>query len=403
MGVVVFEHSHTQGIGLRVSVGFLVVVIFMVTMMVVGLNYIATVNSQMKQVVETNNVKIALAEIMMQALHERALSMHSITILEDPFARDDEYMRFSRIGSEYYKARKELEARISTPEELSILVAIRELTRQTQPDVQTVVELGLRDNKSVTNKAKIFDKIRTIAIPKQRLIIEQVKKLVTLQKAQANTALQAAQSAYTNARNLMVLLGGLATLLVILISMIVTRRVTNQAHQLVQQALHDELTGLANRNLFTDRLKKAVMRGQRNAAPFSIILIDLNRFKMVNDKLGHQVGDLLLKEVARRLKQCVRKVDTVARLGGDEFVIILEPLAPQNVQQLVDKLTVVIAKPFLLAGQEISVGSSLGIATYPNHGQDCMTLIKRADAAMYEAKRNSIPYQYYDTDVVQQK
>lgn len=388
--------SHTQDISLRISFGFLLVVVFMIMMIVIGLNNIAQVNSQIKHIVETNNVKIAMANEMKSALYERALSMHSIAVLEDPFLKDEEFLRFNHLGSDYYKARIALEQLVSTPEEFSILVTIRELTRQTQPDVDGVVELGLNSSLNEDNHhTDIFEQIRTQAIPKQRLIQEQVKKLVSLQQAQANSALLKAQSAYTNARNLMVLLGTLATLLVILISSIVIRRVTRQAKQLEHQALHDELTGLANRNLFTDRLKKAVLRGQRNTAPFSIILIDLNRFKIVNDTMGHQVGDMILKEIARRLKLHVRKVDTVARLGGDEFVIILEPLAYQNVKALVEKLTAVIAEPLLLAGQEISIGSSIGIATYPTHGQDCITLIKHADAAMYEAKRSGRANLYY--------
>jgi len=388
--------SHTQGIGQRISFGFMLIVVFMIAMIVIGLSYIAQVNSQMKQIVETSNVKIEMAQVMKNALHERALSMHSIAVLEDPFIKDEEFLRFNQLGSEYFKARKAIEKLISTPEELSILVAIRELTRQTQPDVDRVVELGLGSSLSeINHHADIFKKIRTQAIPKQRLIIEQVKKLIALQQAQANTALKEAQLAYTKTKNLMLLLGSLATLVAILIASIVTRRVTQQAHQLEQQALHDELTGLANRSLFMDRLKKSISRGQRNGIGFSIVMIDLNRFKIINDTLGHQVGDLLLKEVARRLKMNVRKVDTVARLGGDEFVIVLESLSDEDVTQTVTKLTSLLAEPFLLGGEDIEIGSSMGIASYPLHGHDCETLIKRADLAMYEAKRSGIPYMHY--------
>ncbi len=368
----------------------------MVALTFVGLSHIAQVKSQMEHIVENSDVKIELAQVMHNALQERALGMHLIAVLDDEFLKDDEFMRFNHFGAEYYGARKKLEALSTTPKELAILANIRRLTRQTQPDVNAVVQLGLENS----NQQLILDKIRKQAIPKQRLISVEVAKLVSLQRSQAKAALVNAQVLYKNARNLMILLGSLAVLLGIFIAIFVVRRVMIQASVLEHQALHDDLTGLANRVLFHDRLKKAITRSQRQAVPFSIILLDLNRFKQVNDMLGHHVGDLLLQEVARRLKGYVREMDTVARLGGDEYVLILESLSPERATQLAEKLAVVIAQPFLLAGQEIDVGVSMGIVSYPVHGQDCMTLINRADAAMYEAKRKGLPYFCYTDHMV---
>jgi len=381
---------NTHKIGLPIGTGFLIMVLLMVALTLVGLSYIAQVNSRMKHIVENNNVKIALAQIMQNALLERALSMHAIAVYKDEFLKDEEYMYFNHQGSNYYSARKSLEELTTSSEELAILFNIRTLTQQTQPEVQEVIELGLG-----RYDPTVFETIRKQTIPKQRLIIEQVNKLVSLQKEQATTALKGAQSSYDNARNLMVLLGSLATLLGLVITFFVLRHVTRQARQLEHQALHDELTGLPNRVLFYDRLKNAIKRGQRQVASFSIILLDLDRFKLVNDTLGHHVGDQLLQEVARRLKSNVRELDTVARLGGDEYMILFESLSIDKVIQLVDKLSLIIAEPFLLAGEKIDVGASMGIASYPEHGQDCMTFIKRADAAMYEAKRNGTAYMYY--------
>jgi len=385
------NQTFTQGISLRISAGFLIVISLIVTLTFVGLNHINQVNSQMKQIVETNNVKIKLAQVMQNVLQERALSMHTIAVLDDAFLKDDEYMRFSHLGNEYYQARKLLEKLIKTPEELTIFVAIRDLTRDTQPDVQRVVEQGLYQK-----DPSIFEKIRKQAIPKQRLIAEQVKQLVSLQQEQALGALDKAQSSYNQARNLMLLLGSLATILGILIATYIIKCVSKQARKLEHQALHDELTGLANRSLFLDQLRKMIRRGQRQSISFSIVLMDLNRFKQVNDIYGHQVGDLLLQEVARRLNKYLRKIDTVARLGGDEFVVILESLSSDNVDKIIEKLTKIIAEPFLLSGKEITIGSSMGIASYPIHGQDCITLINRADAAMYEAKRSGKAYLHYN-------
>ena len=382
--------TYTQGIGSRISLGFLMVVLLMVTLTIIGLKHMAQVNFQIKNIVENNNVKITLGHIMQNALHERALSMHSIAVLKDEFLQDDEFMHFNIMGVRYVNARKKLESLILTEKEKEILDEVRRLTKDTQPYVQQVIELGLDRNDPI-----IFDKIRELAIPKQRLIIQQVKQLVLLQQEQAKMALNDEQSSYEQARSLMLLLGGAATLLAILIAYFVIQHVTKQAALLEHQALHDELTGLANRLLFQDRLKNSILRGQRQGMSFSTLLIDLDQFKAVNDFYGHNVGDLLLQEFARRINCHVRKADTVARLGGDEFVIIIESLANEQIIQFADKLVNAISEPFLLAGHEINVGFSMGIASYPLHGQDCATLVNRADIAMYEAKRNNLPYLCY--------
>lgn len=386
--------TYTRGIGSRITTGFLMVALLMLALTFVGLKHMSQVNFQIKNIVENNNVKIELGNIMQNALHQRALSMHSIAVLKDEFLQDDEFMDFNIVGVRYVKARKKLESLILTVKEKEILSEIRTLTKETQPYVQQVIDLGLD-----TNDPIIFDKIRDLAIPKQRLIISEVKKLVSLQKEQAKMALNDEQSSYQQARNLMLLLGGLATLLAVLIAYFVIQHVTKQAALLEHQALHDELTGLANRLLFQDRLKSSILRGQRQGMSFSTLLIDLDHFKAVNDSLGHNVGDLLLQEVARRLNTNVRKVDTVARLGGDEFVIILESLVDQQILQFADKIVEVISEPFLLAGHEIKVGISMGIASYPSNGQDCSTLVNRADIAMYEAKRNNLSYLCYSDEM----
>ncbi len=388
----------TYDIGSRIGTGFLLIVLLMVALTVVGLKHMAQMNFQIKNIVENNNVKIELGQRMQNALHERALSMHSIAVLKDVFLQNDEFVRFNIMGVRYINARKKLENLTLTNNEKKILAEIRALTQSTQPYVQEVIELGLD-----TNDPIIFDKIRELIIPKQRLITVQVQRFVDLQQEQARIALNEGQSSYENARYLMLSLSGLAILLGILIAIFVIRHVMKQADLLEHQALHDELTGLANRLLFNDRLKKSIMRGQRHAMSFSIIVLDLNHFKSVNDSLGHNVGDLLLQEVARRLKNNVRKMDTVGRLGGDEFVIILESLEHDLVVQFTEKLVTAIKEPFLLAGHEVDVGISMGIATYPVHGHDCATLVNRADIAMYEAKRNKISYVCYSDKLSNKK
>lgn len=162
-------------------------------------------------------------------------------------------------------------------------------------------------------------------------------------------------------------------------------------------AQYDLLTGLANRVLFRDQLDKALARANRSKLPVALMFLDLDRFKIINDTLGHDVGDLLLKVVAQRLQGCVRSGDLISRLGGDEFTVIQESVSRKHdIEVVAQKILNTMAQPFVLDGQELFVGTSIGISIYPHHGTDAETLIKNADTAMYTAKelgRNN--FQFY--------
>jgi len=167
------------------------------------------------------------------------------------------------------------------------------------------------------------------------------------------------------------------------------------------QAYHDLLTGLPNRALFQDRLSNTISNARREDDKLAVLFIDLDRFKVVNDTLGHTVGDELLKQVGNRLKAHLREGDTVARLGGDEFIILLPHVDSPDIADLVArKLVVTIKKPFNVEGHEIFVSGSIGIAVYPEDGQTSDELIKNSDTAMYFTKeqgKNS--YKRYNPDM----
>lgn len=164
-----------------------------------------------------------------------------------------------------------------------------------------------------------------------------------------------------------------------------------------QMAFHDSLTGLPNRKLFSDRLGIVLAQAKRNKKKVGIVMLDLDNFKDVNDTLGHDVGDTLLKAVAERLSGTLRKSDTVARFGGDEFVLIFPDMevieeAIQVVQKIIDRFH----KPFLIDTHQLVVTTSIGIAVYPNDGMDEEILMKNADIAMYQAKQaGRARYQLY--------
>lgn len=167
------------------------------------------------------------------------------------------------------------------------------------------------------------------------------------------------------------------------------RLAAGMTEELRHMAQHDPLTGLPNRALFSDRLGNELARGKRNDGHFGLIFVDLDRFKPINDSFGHAVGDLLLRQVAQRMKETVRASDTVGRIGGDEFVVLMPMLADAEAARLLaEKLRQAIARPFVLDGRELTISCSLGVALYPDDGQDEITLAKSADEAMYQAKQS---------------
>lgn len=180
---------------------------------------------------------------------------------------------------------------------------------------------------------------------------------------------------------------------------ITVRRIYEE--QLLKQAQYDDLTGLANRVLMRNRLDAAIEGARRRKETAALLCIDLDRFKNVNDSLGHGVGDDLLKEAAARLGGCVRRGDTLARMGGDEFVVIL-PSVNENatIQRIVERILSVFGEPFHINGQDHFVTASIGITVAPDDGDDHQTLLRNADLAMYRAKelgRNR--YQYFVEEI----
>ncbi len=175
-------------------------------------------------------------------------------------------------------------------------------------------------------------------------------------------------------------------------------RAEREIHHL---AYYDSLTGLANRTLLHDRLQQAIILANRNNTKVGVLMLDLDRFKGVNESLGYSAGDELLQIVAQRLQGNMRKSDTLARIGGDEFVVVLGGLSvDEGVSSAADKLLSIISRPFHIYEQELFLTASIGVAVYPADGNDAQTLLKHADLAMYQAKdmdRNN--FQYFSTDL----
>jgi diguanylate cyclase (GGDEF)-like protein len=380
------KHIHKWlDIRTRIATGFLTALVVMASFAVVGLHYTSNISDNLKHIVENNIVKIELATAMQTALRERALSMHALSVLTDPFDKDEEVQRFNALGSNYVKARQQLESMPLSAEEQEILDRIRVLTRAAQPDVQSVVDMAMTDRAH-----EMFERIRSVAVPRQRMIAEQVNALIQLQKGQTAAGVKSTEASYREVRNLMLILGA-----VTLFSGLVIALFVNRQAQLAAKALHDPLTGLPNRRLLQDRLEEVIASSRRTQRSFAVALMDLNRFKEVNDTLGHDVGDELLRKVATRLRHGVRAEDTVARMGGDEFVVIFCDLVEDDVPALCAKLLASLGAQFVWDSHSIDLGASIGVSLYPAHATDPGSLLRFADIAMYAAKRSGKGYALY--------
>ena len=178
------------------------------------------------------------------------------------------------------------------------------------------------------------------------------------------------------------------------------KEMRNQIHSRQQELeyhiLHDSLTGLANRELLNDRLEQAIHNAKQERSSFAVLIMDLDRFKEVNDTLGHSVGDKLLQQVAQRLHHLLREVDVIVRLGGDEFSVLLTTAQEKQAEKIAKKIIKGFQEVFIVGDVPLYIGISIGISVYPQHGTSSQILQQRADVAMYEAKRNKSGFDIYN-------
>jgi diguanylate cyclase (GGDEF)-like protein len=172
--------------------------------------------------------------------------------------------------------------------------------------------------------------------------------------------------------------------------------ISTREEEILRLAYEDTLTTLPNRAMFLDRLQQAVLTARRTNDPVSVMMLDLDRFKVINDSLGHGAGDLVLREVASRLRELLRDSDTVARLGGDEFAVLLPTGTPEGVSIVAQRILRTLEAPIMLEGQPVDIGASIGVACFPEHDDEGDSLLRHADVAMYVAKRANSGYAIYD-------
>jgi diguanylate cyclase (GGDEF)-like protein len=378
---------------LALLAGFVTQLLLIVLVTTFGLRQLGMTTDKLNAVVDVHMRKQNLTKDMVIAARERTLVMFMLTKIEDPFERDELLMQFNNKGSVFVTARQALMNMPLNQREQNLIARQSQLVRYAQPIQEQVINLisrgAIRDAENL-----VLSKV----IPAQNDVMEVLSQLDTETQQVALAASSKAREAHEAARFWMYSLSGAALLVGLIVTAIVfyfTSRISRERELLATQ---DVLTNLPNRRLFLDRLEQAIVRAQRRKTLVGLMFIDLDRFKLINDTLGHNNGDMLIREVAERLRQVARAEDTVARLGGDEFVVIISDAAEiSHITRVAEKMLDVITQPYRLAGREIFCSCSIGITVYPNDGESSTSLLKHADTAMYHAKQHGRNrFQLYD-------
>ncbi|HEY9145448.1 MAG TPA: EAL domain-containing protein [Thiobacillus sp.] len=372
--------------------GFVAQLLLILFVTAIGLQQLQTTADNLSTVVDIHMRKLSLTKTMMTSARERTLSMFRLSMSRDPFERDELFMQFNHFGAEFAQARLALLNMPLSLRERELLALQGRMTGIAMPMQNRVVDTLRND---FNRKAE--EEVLSGAIPAQNNVLAVLSQLDAETQKLALAASHKAYQAHEVARFWMYLLSGIALLLggfVAAAVMYYTRRVSRERQHL---ATHDALTGLPNRMLFLDRLGQSLVRAQRRNTLVGVLFIDLDRFKRVNDTLGHAHGDTLICEVAQRLRSATRAEDIVARLGGDEFGVVIDVARIGHVLQVVEKILGVVSEPYRIAERELFSSCSIGVSVYPNDGNDGNSLLKNADAATFTAKnggRNR--FQLYD-------
>jgi diguanylate cyclase (GGDEF)-like protein len=250
-------------------------------------------------------------------------------------------------------------------------------------------------DESISDSSLMFDADKSISAASQARELRSINQVTAGNRSWtvATTALPAFEERMRSDRPQLVLQAGfsISLMLALLIWLFLDdrARALQAANQAIQLALYDSLTGLPNRKLLEERVSQSLVSAKRHNTSIALLFIDLDKFKPVNDTYGHAYGDLLLKEVAKRLLSCMRKSDTASRLGGDEFVALLSEVdGPASAANVAGKILHQLTLPYEIAGHVLEISASIGVALYPEHASDGKGLMKAADLAMYDAKNS---------------
>ncbi len=385
-----------RGISLSTGAAFVALIALICGLAINGLLQLQMLGGQIRTVVDQHNRKINLITQTQVAAHLRTDSLFRMVLADDPFERDDIYLEFIRAGFLVGSGRKDLREMGFSAAEQRIFDAQTRLIDDIESAQDRVVDL-LNSNRSADAHRALIQE----AIPVQEAFNQQLDDMRNLYQQANQRARQQAQQTYRHTIFLTLLFGIAAIAMALLVAWRTLRNLGQKSRQLREQmvelqrsrealheeATHDPLTGLSNRRLFYDRLQQAIRHAHRYGGKVGILYVDLDRFKEINDRFGHHVGDAVLTEVAKRLTTSIRDSDSVARLGGDEFVVMLEGVqGHEDLLAAMHKIKQELNAGTSFYGLDVEIAASIGQALFPDDGSDEDALIRAADASMYRVK-----------------
>ena len=386
-----------------ILLGFGSILLLVTLLIIIGVTNLSKSKSHLDRIVNSNNLKIQLSNQMHQSARERTISLQFMLITDEPGKLEDYMNRMVSYGGKFVASRHaflDLDLSLKEKEILEQQAALSRKVGPLQNEIADLINFGELEpaQKLLTEKAE----------PLQNEVFKILSQLQDIQRDETKLALRENSDNYKHIIGVMWIVTIIVILLSISIVFFTLRLISRNEEQqkiyrqdIEKQAFYDHLTGLPNRRLLSDRMQHAILHTERNEILLAILFIDCDRFKPINDTLGHAVGDNLLISIANRLKKNVRNSDTVCRVSGDEFIIVLEEINHMSiVERIAQNILDSIAEPHYLEGHKIFTTVSIGITVYPIDENDVDGLITSADIAMYHAKQSGgNQFEYFNSDM----
>ncbi len=378
----VIDYNMKDNIRLLVTIGFMAVLTLMFSLATISLLQLQSINARMEKLVEVTNMKTAAANDMRDAIRLRADSLKTMRLIQDPLERDAEHQRFISYAGKYRIARERLVSHGMDERETVLNNQLQQLTRASQPhndDASSLLmsEAGEEETSIVMEQA----------FKLQGLMLGRLGELVQLEQQKTQEALTISRRHYNSTRQLLFALTGFALLFSLLVARTVINHVSAKNRQLAYQASHDPLTGLINRHEFECRVERAIQNAKVQATTHTLLYLDLDQFKIVNDTCGHAAGDELLQQLSQLLLGSARHRDTLGRLGGDEFGMLFENCPLDKAVEIASSLLTSIQEfNFTWGESSFTLGISIGVVPIDRSTSDIASAMSAADSACYIAK-----------------
>jgi len=396
----IFMNKISTKILLFAFTSFLILLLISTAM---GLKNMSEMNQRMNSLLNNRVVQTDLLQTMRNYARARTMALHHVVAMEDPFMMDEELINFSNLAGKWIKTKDELMTFDLDDNVREMLDKLYKNGGVIAVAQRRVIQLA-KENKHKEASMMLMHKV----MPEQDKVMLLYDNILTYQKEKSIEEYNTSKSEYNKAVNYVFLITFFLILAGVIIAVYVIRqnhltgkRIKEDKEKIEYFAFHDVLTGLPNRRLLMDRLQQEVGHSKRLKNCGAVLFIDVDKFKTLNDSLGHKIGDELICQIGERILQAQRTDDTVSRLGGDEFVIVYPAISNHlntaiNVaERMANKTREILSEPYILDKREYSITVSIGITILENGSQSPDELLKFSDAALYEAKnagRNQVRF-----------